>query len=393
MNPDRIALQDWKVAAAETSLLEAISAVSTVEARHVAAWRKHASADVVAAAIDVVRARRSAADRLEDAETLIADADGAQQATPAILARWKAQRIAAAAPGAMVVDCGCGIGADTRMLAQVSDVSAIERSVARAWMAQCYSGVAVSTETTTDYNAVEGVLHLDPGRRDDAGARLRDPTLWSPGLEALQSIWTAQRDACIMLGPGVHLDECALPEDVQVSFCSIDRTLTDAAAWSGTLALHKGQLEAVGLSSDGVVRLLHGHPGVPPGGPPPAAGLVLHVPDPALERARLLDQIAEAHDLWEPATGLGLLLGRAAADDAWLQPWTIEGVASPREDAMAAWLKDHDGGTVTVRTRGAATSDADALSRRLSGRGSTPWTVWILRLGRQKTALMTSQTG
>jgi hypothetical protein len=106
-----------------------------------------------------------------------------------------------------------------------------------------------------------------------------------------------------------------------------------------------------------------------------------------------LHPIAEAHDLWEPAPGLGLLLGRHAANDPWLRPFSIEGVVPPREDAMAAWLKDHDGGTVTVRTRGAATSDADALARRLSGPGSTSWTVWILRLGRQKTALMTSQTG
>jgi hypothetical protein len=364
-----------------------------VEARHVVTWRKHASVEVVTAAIDIVRARRSAAGRLDDAETLIADADGAQQATPAILARWKARRIAELAAGAMVVDCGCGIGADTRMLSQVASVTAIERSVARAWMAQCYSGIAVSNETITDYNAVDGVLYLDPGRRDESGTRLRDPNLWSPGLDTVQSIWATQRDACTMLGPGIHLDACAIPTDVQVSFCSIDGTLTDAAAWSGALALHAGELEAVALSSDGTVRLLHGHPGVPPGGPPPESNLVLHVPDPALERARLLHPIAEAHDLWEPAPGLGLLLGRHAANDPWLRPFSIEGVVPPREDAMAAWLKDHDGGTVTVRTRGAATSDADALARRLSGPGSTSWTVWILRLGRQKTALMTSQTG
>jgi hypothetical protein len=130
--------------------------------------------------------------------------------------------------------------------------------------------------------------------------------------------------------------------------------------------------------------------GDPPSGAKPVEGQVLHVPDPALERARLLHLLATEHSLWEPAPGLGLLIGDTAAASPWCTPWVIHASVPPRTRTMQQWLRANDGGEVTVRTRGGAQKDVDMLSKRLSGPGRTPWTVFVLRLGRHKRAFMTA---
>jgi hypothetical protein len=129
----------------------------------------------------------------------------------------------------------------------------------------------------------------------------------------------------------------------------------------------------------------------PPFGPKPKVGHVLHTPDPALERAGLLHLEAESHELWEPAPGLGLLVGNTAAASTWLKPWRIEAVLPPRPKVIAKWLMAHNAGPVTVRTRGGALSDVDRVAKQLSGEGDTPWTVFFLRLGRKIVALATQK--
>ena len=52
---------------------------------------------------------------------------------------------------------------------------------------------------------------------------------------------------------------------------------------------------------------------------------------------------------------------------------------------LALWLAERGAGIVTVRTRGAA-CDPDAWQKALRGRGETPWTVFVLRLGLRRMA-------
>jgi len=385
MNPDTLGIDVWAKAADAAKLLRAVAAMGDVDAGAIAGLRQSWPAEVVTAAIDITRARQSAQGRLEDADTLIADHAGAQQATPASLATWKASHIAATCPDRRVLDAGCGIGSDSRALAGVVDVRAIDASNARCWMATRYAAIAASQETLTDLKQVHGdVLHMDPSRRDADGRRLRNPALWSPNINLAHAAWASTIDACLMLGPGIDLDKLKVPDHVQVAFCSHNGSLLDAAAWSGRLATFDGPRVAVHLPTG---SLHAGWPAPPQGGLGPAVGQFLHTPDPALERAGLLYKEASAHGLWEPAPGLGLLLGHAAAPSPWLQAWRIDGLLPPRTKAIQTWLKSHDGGPVTVRTRGGAVQDVDGLARRLSGSGNTPMTVFMLRLDRKITAL------
>ena len=110
----------------------------------------------------------------------------------------------------------------------------------------------------------------------------------------------------------------------------------------------------------------------------PPARLLL-VPDPALERAELLPTL----DLPELAPGLGVLTADAAPsgeDAAWLTAFEVLADLPFREKKVAAWLHARDAGEVTVKTRGRA-AEPDSLARHLSGRGGTPYVVFVLRLG------------
>ncbi len=118
---------------------------------------------------------------------------------------------------------------------------------------------------------------------------------------------------------------------------------------------------------------------------PGAFGRYLLVPDPALERARLMHLVAAPHSLAEPAPGLGVLTTdalppAAGTCAAWFDAYEIVAELPTRERAAAAWLAERGAGIVTVRTRGGA-CDPDAWQHSLRGRGDQPWTVFVLRVG------------
>ena len=390
VNPDRYDTEQWASAAKAADLLSAIEKAPSLNPATMTALRRRWPAPTIGAAIDIVAARRSAAGRLDSADTLIADAAGAQQATPWRLAMWKAKRMATMCPQARVVDLGCGIGADARALARHAGVRAIEASEARAWMARTYAAIDVQVATATDGSVEQGeILHLDSSRRTVEGRRLRDPQHWTPPLSMLQQVWADQLTACVMVGPGIRRSSLHAPSAVQWTFCSIDGHLTDAAVWSGALVSSPESMQALALRGDDVLTC-SGPLGHPPGGPLPVEGQFLHVPDPALERARLLHLLSETDTLWEPAPGLGLLVGDAPSPSPWCTPWLIHASVPPRPKTLQRWLAANDGGPVTLRTRGGAQKDVDGLARTLSGHGSTPWTVFVLRFGRQKRAFMTA---
>jgi hypothetical protein len=60
------------------------------------------------------------------------------------------------------------------------------------------------------------------------------------------------------------------------------------------------------------------------------------------------------------------------------------------EKNVRAWLKEHDGGIVEVKTRGRAV-DPDLVQKHLRGTGGQAYTVFVLRLGRAIEAFVTSR--
>ena len=58
-----------------------------------------------------------------------------------------------------------------------------------------------------------------------------------------------------------------------------------------------------------------------------------------------------------------------------------------RPRKVKAWLQANDGGIVQVKTRGKAI-DTDAVQRQLRGNGAEPYTVFGLRLGTPRIAII-----
>jgi hypothetical protein len=233
------------------------------------------------------------------------------------------------------------------------------------------------------------LVHIDPARRDERGARHHGLDDCEPGLDVLQRIWSDSSGGGAKLGPGIDLPIEGAPDGSELEFISEDRTLVQAVLWWGDCVRHAGGRTASALRGH-AIRTMRGKPCAMPAGSPDY-GSFIAVPDPALERSGLAGASAARLGLGEAAPGLGIAHGPAPShDDAWWWRWyRVEAEIPWRTDAAASWLREHDAGEVTVKTRGKA-CDPDALARAWRGRGSTPWTVFMLRHGNALRAFATA---
>jgi len=373
-------------------LLAAIGASDPSDPAHLAALRARWERPLVEAAIELSRARVRAARKFPLRDDLAVDVAGVEQATSAIVADHKARRFAGG--NRPVVDLCCGIGGDTMSLARVASVTAVDHDPLHAWMAgrnaRCASRVVdVTTVTWRDV-----IFHLDPSRRDEtpggSGARRWRYEDYEPGPEFISSLIATAGDGAIKLGPGVDLAALPAVDECEIEIINAGGTLVQTVLWCGCLARAPGARTATRLP-DGVS--FTGRPSDPATPPTEASAdgrLDRHllVPDPAIERAGLVDALCAGRPIRAIHPGLGLLTSDEPLADPWLREFEILAEMPWRVKKVKAWLVAHDGGMVEVRTRGHAI-DADAAHRSLKSRGTTPHTVFGLRLGRRVIALIT----
>jgi len=379
-------LEAWQWLASDEgrALRDAAASVGATTPAAVAALRRLGSADAVRAALELAQARQRATAKFPDAAGLWCDGHGIEQASSGRVAAWKSRRFL----GRETIDLCTGIGGDLMAIARVTTVTGIDRDPVRAWMAARNAGVPVQAGDVRDADVRGRLVHIDPARRDERGARHHGLDGYEPGLEVLQRIWSDSPGGGAKLGPGIDLPIEGAPDGSELEFISEDRTLVQAVLWWGDCVRHAGQRTATALRGD-EVRSLHGAPE-----PMPVRdgdyGAFIAVPDPALERSGLAGACAARLGLAEAAVGLGIAHGPAPShEDAWWWRWyRVEAEIPWRTEAAAAWLREHDAGEVTVKTRGKAV-DPDALARAWRGRGSTPWTVFMLRHGNALRAFAT----
>ncbi|BAM03286.1 class I SAM-dependent methyltransferase [Phycisphaera mikurensis] len=384
-------------AAGDATLMREASATDASRVASVARLRAGRDPAIVAAALGLAAARAKAEPKFgERAATLLADAEGVEQASSLAVAAAKASRFAAAArPGdPPALDLGCGVGGDLIALAEAGVAAiGIDADPLRAWMAGRNAGVPAAAARIEDLP--RGALacrlvHLDPARRA-AGRRLRGLGAMLPGPAAVRASLAAAAGGCVKLAPGVDRAEAATlaapGAPAELGFVSASAggrsTLVQALLWTGRLA--GTATRSASLVRPGGVLHRAGEPSTDLGTAPPA-GLLL-VPDPALERAELLPTLG----LPELAPGLGVLTADAlpadAGDAAWLTAFELLEELAFRPEKVAARLRALDAGEVTVKTRGRA-CEPDALARRWSGAGEAALVVLVLRLGRSVRAMI-----
>lgn len=379
----------------EPACADLVSAAADIDPGDVAAvsrLRKRHEAALVNLALDLAAARRKLARKWPDrAPALIADPSGAEMASSALAARHKTARLRdILPPPRCLIDLCCGIGGDAMAFAEDGMlVLGVDADPVRAWMCERNAGCATFVADALDEQLPPAPFHLDPARREASSGptrRLFALDDLQPGPAAWRSLIQSRGSGAIKLGPGIDAREltAALPPDspCELEWLSERGTLTQCVAWLGQFARAPGKHTATMLTEAASYTFT-----AAPGPPPPAARPVaryLIEADPAVERAELLGELARRHGFSEIAPGLGLLtcdheppaLSGPFCD--WFEvlhhaPWI--------EKHLREWLHAHDAGIVEVKTR-AQVINPDSLQAALRGKGSTTYTLFVLRVGR-----------
>jgi len=367
------------------ALLAAVAEADATRPGDLERLRSRWDRDLVAAAIELTRARAKARRKFPDKPDIVADVEGVEQATDAVVATHKARRFAEAAP-ARVLDLCCGIGGDAMALARVANVTAIDVSPVRSWMAGRNAGCATRTEDVERVDATGSIFHLDPARRSGERRRLMRYADYVPGPAYVERLLATCPDGAIKLGPGVDLDALPAGPDREIEIIAEHGGLVQAVLWCGRLARRGGERTATRLPES------LSFTSVPVPMENDAAddfGRHLILVDPAVERAGLTGAVCRGLPVREAHAGLGLLTADEAVESPWLTSCEILARLPWRPRRIARWLADHDGGMVTVRTRDKAV-DCDAVQRELRGAGGRAYTVFGLRLGARVVAVITS---
>ncbi|BDT98289.1 class I SAM-dependent methyltransferase [Nocardia sputorum] len=359
---------------------------------------RRAHGDRAAALIETVRLRRRAAAKLLDAGQWLFTDDALQQATPTLVARQRAERLA----GRTVHDITCSIGAELVELARVcpavlgSDLDEVRLAIAAHNLGPRRLGAgewsSLATGPSEEARNVllaradalrpssrDTVIIADPARRAD-GRRTHDPAKLQPPLPDLLAAYTG-RDLAVKCAPGLDFDRLDWSGEVEV--VSLDGSVREACLWSSGLAERGVGRRATVLSSKGGGWTISD--AEPDDIEERAPGQWIIDPDGAVVRAGLVRHYAAKNDLWQLDPRIAYLTGDTVPEG--VRGFRILDRMDFREKALRAELHRRDCGPLEILARG-VDIDPDALRARLKPRGTRPHTLVITRIGRAATVFV-----
>lgn len=331
--------------------------------------------DSAPALIETVRLRRKAVVKLPAAGEWLFTDDSLQQATPALVARHRAARLA----GRAVHDVTCSIGAELSELAAAcpavvgSDLDDVRLAMAAHNLEALGRNIVLAKADALVPTTRDTVIIADPARRAD-GRRTYDPAKLQPPLPDLLAAY-AGRDIAVKSAPGLDFDR--LGWDGEVEVVSLDGAVREACLWSPGLTEPGVTRCATVLDSRGGATTLTD--AAPDDIPDRAPGEWIIDPDGAVVRAGLVRHYAAKHGLWQLDPQIAYLTGDAVP--AGMRGFRIEGRFELREKTLRQELARRDCGSLEILIRGVDV-DPDALRKKLKQRGSTPYTLVITRIGR-----------
>ena len=341
--------------------------------------RRHDPA-LVAAAMTQARLRARATEKLapDDAGRMLFTDAGLQQATRRVVAEHRATRLAGAlAPGAHVLDLGCGIGGDLVALARaglrVTGVEsdpvtvAIARHNVAALGLRDVVRVVLGDATSVDRAAADAVF-CDPARRSPSGRQL-DPRRWSPPWEFVAEL--LRGEGVVKVAPGI--DHQLVPDGVEAEWVSDRGELVEAALWSGRLA---GVPRRATLLPAGDTLTTADDPG-PGSGRGVAA--VLHEPDDAVIRAGLVTAVAAIVGGWLPDPRIAYVTSPEPVRTPFARSYAVLEQLPYDPVRLRAWVRAGGVGRLTVKKRGVGV-EPDALRRALRPRGTAEATLVVTRV-------------
>ncbi|TQF73313.1 class I SAM-dependent methyltransferase [Rhodococcus spelaei] len=333
--------------------------------------------DRTAALVETTLLRRRAEVKLDPAPDWLLTDDALQQATPAVVARHRAGRVA----GRAVHDVTCSVGAELSALVGVADVvvgSDLD-PVRLAMAARNVPGATVIRADALVPCTRDTVVLADPARRS-GGKRRHDPAALVPPLPDLLDAYRG-RDLSVKCAPGLDYD--ALDWDGEVEVVSLDGGVREACLWSPGLAGTGVRRRATVLSADGCGwELTDAEPDDIPDREP---GQWIVDPDGAVVRAGLVRHYAARHGLWQLDPRIAYLTGDAVP--AGVRGFRIVEQFKYTEKALRQELARLDCGVAEILVRGVDVDPA-VLRPRLKLRGSASLSVVLTRVGRTPVAFV-----
>ncbi|TCO57250.1 THUMP-like domain-containing protein [Actinocrispum wychmicini] len=327
--------------------------------------------------LETVLLRRKAASKVDDPERWLFTDDSLQQATPAAVARHRADRFA----GRDVHDVTCSVGVDlmytsyTARLAVGSDLDSV-----RVAMARHNTGLPVIRANALRPVTRNTAVLADPARRDASGRRRWQPRDFMPPLDELADVY-AGRDMAVKCAPGI--DPADVPWAGEIELVSLTGQVREACLWTGTLATPGVRRRASVLASTpGGWTITDAESDDCPVTAP--SGWVID-PDGAVVRAGLVRHYAARHGLAQLDPRIAYLTGDTPPPG--IRAFRVLEHGRYTEKALKQALARRGVGKLEILVRGLDV-DPNTLRPRLRLRGPATATVVLTRIGSTPTALL-----
>ncbi len=357
------------------------------ELQQLAALRRELSVDRARLLVEQVALRRRAGEKFGDAAAkMFFTRVLLEQATDAWIARYKAQRFAAAGASAIGDFC-CGVGGDLLALAECGSATGWDLSDTACLLARTNlrGRAAIHCGNVEQCTPESGeAWHLDPDRRA-AGRRTSAVDAYSPGPELIERWLRANPCGGVKLAPATDAP-ASWQAGAELEWITRDRACRQQVAWFGSLATASGRRRATVVDRDGGHATLVGAADevcLPTDEP----GQFIFDPDPSALAAGLLGALAARHGWSSLGVGGAYLTGDARVDEPLASGFVVKDCLPLRPATVASYLAERGVGRVEIKKRGVAV-DPEALRRQLKLRGDNSATLVLTRIGRREAAIV-----
>lgn len=310
-------------------------------------------ADLVRAALSLVELRRKARDKFARASELWFDRQGLEQATPEVVADYKAAKFQREVGQTTepIYDLCSGIGSDSLALArqglQVVAVDAAAEQGKRLLLNAAVYGVQDRIQyqqarvQELDYS--NRWVHLDPDRRTThtRAVRLED---YEPPLEYLQQLTETARGGALKLSPASNFG--GKFRDCEIELISLQGECKEATVWFGELA---GETDwRATILPAGWTLAANTLEYLPQLGPLDA---YLFDPDPAVVRAGLVDALADQLNLQRLDDAEEYLTGSCPVESPAVTSFRVLAELPHSIKEIARYFRQYPVGDVEIKCR------------------------------------------
>ena len=321
---------------------------------------------------ELLAAQRSARGKMP--EHWLTDSDAAQQATPQLVAEYRAQLIKDFG-AATVHDVTCSVGSEGASIRK-QQLSWIGSDLDRVRLAMAQANLADANVLLCQADALQpisraDVVVADPARRAN-GRRITDPAKLLPPLPDLVEAHRG-RELAVKCAPGIDYSEWS----GLVSVVSLDGGVKETCLY--TEGFRSGIREAVVLRADGSREIVRSDE--PDDTTVAEPGTWMIEPDGAIIRAGLVRHWAHRHKLWMVDPHIAFLTGDElpAATSGFR---FLEAVPFKR---LKAALANYQPGALEILVRGVDVNP-DQLRKKMKLKGHRQMAVLIARTGNSPTA-------